>query len=1017
MNCTKIKFLLLPLLLVVLTVQVQAQYFGQNKPRYETFDFHVCQSHHFDIHHYLDNPEEVKRLAAASEQWYQMHQAVLADTFEQKNPIIFYNNHPDFQQTNTINGAIGVGTGGVTEGFKNRVVMPLAMSNQQTNHVLGHEMVHAFQYHMMINGDSTSIKSMSNIPLWLVEGLAEYMSIGRVDAHTAMWMRDAVLNDDVPTIKDLSSSKYFPYRYGQAFWSFLAGWKGDDIIEPFFMGVGKYGLDEACTKVLGVGRKNLSELWQSSMKKHFGDLMQDSTENWIGKELISAKNAGKMNIAPVLSPNGRFVIFLSEKSLFSTDLFLADARTGEIIRKVSSRVSDGHIDDYNYIESAGTWSPNSQQFAFVGVKEGQSILIIKEVKTGKTVEEFEIEGVPAFSNPAWSPDKKSIVVSGLVNGQLDLYQVNIKTKKVTQLTNDRYTEMAPNWSIDGTKIAFATDRNNILQGRNHGKWNFNIAILDVVNKTTEQLDFFKGADNLNPVFDSKDNLLFLSNRDGFRNMYKYEVSNGKVLQMSNMLTGISGITAFAPAITVSRSEKRDRILYTHFYKGKYTIYQAKSEDFLNQEVDKNYVNLAAATLPKINPRSLDMVDAQLNDMDNWAGLADTDLSEGEYKPKFKLDYIGGSAGVGVGTSNVIGNSTGMAGGVDLLMGDMLGNNQLFTTLALNGEIQDFGGQMTYINRKKRIGWGANISHVPFLSGRFGYAGREVLELNDDTQVEADHYTLDKQRIFEDKVGLFAQYPFSKTLRAEVGGSFGRYSYRLDREHNYYNAFGQLVFREREKLPAPDGFNLWSVNAALVGDNSFMGLTAPLNGYRYRLGVEKSFGAFDIYSVTADYRKYLYLKPLTLAFRAMHQGRYGKDANNLFPLYLGSPWYIRGYDYNRAGDLLTQNGKSVNQLFGSKIALTNVEVRIPFTGPEQLALIKSKFLLTDLNFFVDGGIAFNNFSDFQQNEPVNFQATPMFSAGASVRINVFGALILEPYYAIPFQKETKGVFGLNIIPGW
>jgi hypothetical protein len=342
---------------------------------------------------------------------------------------------------------------------------------------------------------------------------------------------------------------------------------------------------------------------------------------------------------------------------------------------------------------------------------------------------------------------------------------------------------------------------------------------------------------------------------------------------------------------------------------------------------------------------------------------------------------------------------------------------LFTTLALNGEILDFGGQVTYLNQKKRIGWGINLSHIPYLSGSLGYAGRELLEIDETTSIETDHFVLDKQRVFENKIGAFAQYPFSKTLRAEVGGSYGRYNYRLDREHNYYDAIGQLIFREKERLPSPDGFSLWSINAALVGDNSYFGLTAPLQGYRYRLGVEKSFDAFDFYSITADYRKYLYLKPVSLAFRALHYGRYGNDANELYPLYLGSPWYVRGYDYNKVDEILSQNGKSINQLFGSKIAITNLELRIPFTGPKQIALINSKFLLTDLNFFLDGGIAFNSLSEFNQNEPVNYQPTPLFSAGASIRVNLFGALVVEPYYAVPLQKETKGVFGVNIIPGW
>jgi hypothetical protein len=51
-----------------------------------------------------------------------MHQAVLRDTFRDKNPLVIYNDHSGFQQTNTIQGDISVGTGGVTEGLRNRVV-------------------------------------------------------------------------------------------------------------------------------------------------------------------------------------------------------------------------------------------------------------------------------------------------------------------------------------------------------------------------------------------------------------------------------------------------------------------------------------------------------------------------------------------------------------------------------------------------------------------------------------------------------------------------------------------------------------------------------------------------------------------------------------------------------------------------------------------------------------------------------------------------------------------------------
>lgn len=1014
-------------LLILGVSNVQAQYFGRNKPNYEKFDFKVYQTPNFEIYHYLKNRDVLNRLANEAEQWYMLHQSVLRDTIKSRNPLLFYNNHADFQQTNAISGAIGVGTGGVTEAFKNRVVMPLAMSNQQTHHVLGHEMVHAFQYNMVIRGDSTSMQNLGNLPLWMVEGLAEYMSIGRVDPHTAMWMRDAVIQGDIPSLKDLNNyGKYFPYRYGQVFWSFLTGLMGDDIIEPFFIGVARDGLDRTSIRLLGMKEKDLSKLWEESFKKHFSTYLSDDKSGAIGKALITQDNGGKLNISPEISPNGRYVIFLSEKDLFSTDLFLADVRSGEVIRKVASASRDGHIDDFSYIESSGTWSPNSREFAFVGISKGDNILIIKEVESGNTVKEVRMDEVPAFSNPAWSPDGDQIVVTGLVDGQVDLYAYNVKTGKVTQLTNDEYSEMHPAWSADGERLIFATDALSQQRGRTDGKWHFNIASLNVATKTATNYDVFPGADNLNPKEDPDGNIVFLSNRDGFRNLYRLEPASGQVDQLTDLKTGVSGITHYAPAISVDRN--RNRLLYTYFSDGRYQVYVARPEDFLNRSVDPQAVDMKPAELILINKRAPMVVSKQLEQIDNIKEIPASEFTQVPYKPKFKLDYLGGGAGVGVGTSNTFGTTTGAAGGVDALFSDILGNNQFFTSLSLNGEITDFGGVAAYVNRNSRITYGASLSHLPYRSFLLGNSGLDVLETNGgDYQVVADTFYI--RRLFEQKASVFAAYPLSTTMRFEANVSASRYSSRLDEYVNYYQPFniggGQIVRgnyldQKREKVDSGNGFGLYTIGGAMVGDNTSFGLTAPLSGHRYRIGADRYLGEFNFTGVTADYRQYKRLKPVSLAFRAMHYGRYGGNSENLYPLYLGSPWYIRGLNSQNAVELFARNNRSFDELIGSKIFVSNFEIRLPFTGPEQLALLKSGFLFSDLNLFVDAGVAWYEFDQFKSEGelPGRFvNAKPIVTTGASLRVNLFGALILEPYVARPLLNDSKWVFGLNFVPGW
>lgn len=95
----------------------QGQYFDRNKVNYPQFSFRVLRTPDFDIHTYLPDTTFQKRFARQTEHWYKNHQAVLRNTFDNRNPFILYNTHAHFQQTRAISGLIYVGTGGGTEGL------------------------------------------------------------------------------------------------------------------------------------------------------------------------------------------------------------------------------------------------------------------------------------------------------------------------------------------------------------------------------------------------------------------------------------------------------------------------------------------------------------------------------------------------------------------------------------------------------------------------------------------------------------------------------------------------------------------------------------------------------------------------------------------------------------------------------------------------------------------------------------------------------------------------------------
>ena len=67
----------------------------------------MYESPNFEFYHYFQDDSIIIRLAQAAEQWYAMHQQVYRDTIKDRNPIIFYANHADFQQTTAIFGSVG----------------------------------------------------------------------------------------------------------------------------------------------------------------------------------------------------------------------------------------------------------------------------------------------------------------------------------------------------------------------------------------------------------------------------------------------------------------------------------------------------------------------------------------------------------------------------------------------------------------------------------------------------------------------------------------------------------------------------------------------------------------------------------------------------------------------------------------------------------------------------------------------------------------------------------------------
>jgi hypothetical protein len=650
-----------------------------------------------------------------------------------------------------------------------------------------------------------------------------------------------------------------------------------------------------------------------------------------------------------------------------------------------------------------------------------------------------------------------MVFQGMAEGQSDLYLYNFDTRQVTQLTNDKYSDYMPSFSRDGKKIIFSSDRTTYDQSLSQDI-TFNLAELDLATHKVTDIKLFNGANNLNPQYSSDGTqIYFLSNRDGFRNMYRYTPATGKVEQMTDLFTGISGITEYSPALSISTNND---ILYSYYRAQKYSLYNAKASDFTAKPVDGQDINFNAGILPPARSVGVDLINSNLNNFLAYPKIPFDSVKNVPYKPQFKMDYLA-SSGVGATVSQF---GTGLSSGIQGVFSDILGRNQIYAGVAVNGEIYDFGGAFTYIKQTGRWNFGASLSHIPFQTANYSTVALPNYQVNSTTTIPATEENFDLIRIFQDQLSLFTSYPITKKTRVEFGTGAAAYYYRVDRYSTIYDTLGNVLNYSHTHVSNSEynsettnngvtltPFTIYNVNTALVGDNSFFGVASPLNGYRYRIQAEYDFGTYQFFAPTIDLREYVRVAPVTFAARLYGYGRFG-NTGNLYQEYIGYPFLIRGYEaqtfYNNSNKTPT-NGFTIDQLSGNRIAVANFEIRLPLTGPERLSEIKSKYLFTELNFFFDAGLAWNagdqiKFqtgpdlvgytpevdangnpvigSDGKQiQQPVYnaHQRVPALSAGVSLRVNVFGAFVLEPYWAFPFNRTdiNKPVFGLGFTPGW
>jgi len=894
-----------------------AQTFGKNKIQYTQFKWRVASSKHFDVYFYSGEDTLATIVVDLAEDAVAKLSTDLGHRLRKKVPIILYESHYDFEQTNVVTELIEEGVGGFTELFKNRVVIPFTGSYEELRHVVVHELTHAFMFDMMYTGIFDSILSseyLYQIPLWFSEGLAEYESSGW-DTEADMVMRDASVSGYAVQL-DMLGGGYLVYKQGQSAINFLVKRYGTEKLREIIASLRtSRNLDSAFQKGLGMSERKFSETWMQSLRRQYWPevAVRDDPEKF-GRRITDHTTDGSfLNISPAVSPKGDRLVFLSDRG-GSMDVVLASAIDGKILRKLVSGEKSMVFEVIPSFRSSLTWSPDEKKIAFIAKSGRGDVLYLFDVNRNRVSKRFKLN-LNEASYPNWSPDGKQIVLTGLLNGKADLYLVNAQSGALLRLTDDLYDDIQPCWSRDGKLIAFASDRALSFKLRTIAeKGGIGTYAIYTLNPETREIRKIidTGGDDRGPAWSPDGSkMIFTSSPDGVGNLYAFDFKDSSLVQLTDVLGGV-----FSPSWS-----KSDRMAFSQFYDAGWDVYVAKEPMSLKAVMDELVkegevkpvvwkpdtskvapgaaeTELSPALMPSAIAQGISPLDTLVAGVDTLAAAADTSrtLVPGTetvarakpYRIKFTPDWVTGGFEYA--------SAYGLGGSTEISLSDFLGNHRVYVATDFFSSLQETDVLAIYYYLTKRVDLGVGGFHFKnYYYSRTTTLGEEFSE---------EKYFSDRNYGFL----LLASYPFGKFNRVDVDLTHltvERQFYEFD--PNTGNFFATTKGTKRVLSPG----------VTFVGDTVQWGFFGPASGSRWAIAysgaLKLSKEDMDFRTAWTDLRKYFRVaRGYSFAFRLVGAMSDGKDAQRFFA---GGTYTLRGYE-----DF---------QFTGTRVVFLNSEFRFPF----------------------------------------------------------------------------------------
>ncbi len=886
--------------------------------------------------HYPEGLEETALSAAVyAEQAADRCQSLLEHRLGRVVPVFLFASHQDFASTNIFPGVIDEGTGGFTDFYRKRVVVPFTGDYDQLRHVLTHEIAHAFQFDLLRDGN------YGRYPLWLMEGMAEFVALGW-DQSAESYVRDAVLHGRLPSLARLNAGAvpgYAFYKVGQVVAFFISENFGDEYIGRLLRDLRTYRrLDYAIQATFRIRAEDFDQRMQRWVRARYGPaLSAEEPDPRMRHVTFRYRSRKGFNARPVISPDGTRLAYLTADRIFPALALRATPGPDTKRRVVEEELiviralRSAQYEEWHPQSTRLSFTPNGTQVVLSGRDRGKQAILWIDLDDGSIVRSL----TPPFASiqyPTLSPDGDEVLFTGVNRGRADLYLLKVRDGNLRRLTADAQHESDPVFSRGGGAVYYAAGASSENAGR-VGRRVYRQILRGPTGSAVLLTDTPGNCDSPLPGLDGT--LIVRCDFTGVANLYRLTNALGRTSpvraeELVPLTKSLTGIADASLRVLSDESGSRELIAVSEYEEGAFEVRLLPGD---SEATGAGRLLGPVPVLP-VERRTFNPAEYE-NPTAGWAlsvPFAPAALDR-SYGPRLSFEgfpfiLIAGSSGDSGRTSLAVFAFAQMA--------DDTGEHRLRTFLNYQDSPTTINADVQYLYLKHR---------VDVFVGAYSQSGTFPISNFLDFSFNNVLYNPNFRLLDQRSTGAYAgvDVPLHRFAALTAAVEQGRDE----------KIFRQTQPEEREQDDIYKNFTQLSV--AYRYDNAVYSIFGPLDGTNILLGYSAPAAtgehSREIYTSSAQYRFYHLFEGFGVFALRMFGGLVsGRDATD-YPFRIGGFYTLRGYSFL--------------EFEGTHAFLASVEYRFPFIEELRFRFPGDWSIGTVRGvFFFDAGAAFDDPAVFQ-----------------------------------------------------